>query len=459
MRGHGFLHAFPWATASVWADSFSDTALLYHLYLMPFAALADPAFGAKLAAVLLGAACFASFHAVLRLNKVGHARLWTLLLLCSGPYFLWRVGVTRPQALSVLLTLWTVHALLNDRLRLLAALCFLYPFSYAAAFLPLLFIGARAAHQLFWEGRADWRAPAAGTAAFALGMVLHPGFPDNLLMLWVQNFYVMGLSLADNVRLHMGQELRPMDTLNLVASHAPLFAAGLALSALGQDAPTRSGPKASLALAFALTAAAMTAVSQRFIEYSVPLAVLAMAFRADELLAAGALEAHFARFPARRAAAPAALALFFLVGGAASAWGARMRYRDTRPSPFAGAAAYLQAHVPPGETVFTCSWGDPPALLFHDDTHRYLLFLDPAFMVYRDDRVWRSWDDAARGRLGPATYGVIKDALRARTGVCEAGYLPLRAAVEADPRMKVVYDDGKAFVFRLSSPDSKIPGF
>jgi hypothetical protein len=385
------------------------------------------------------------------LNRVGHARLWTLLLLCSGPYFLWRVGVTRPQALSVLLTLWTVHALLNDRIRPLAVLCFLYPFSYAAAFLPLVFIAARAGHQLLWEGRTDWKTPAAGTAAFALGMLLHPGFPDNLLMLWVQNFYVMGLSLADNVRLHMGQELRPMDTLNLVASHVPLFVAGLALSQLGLDSGTRSGPKARLALAFALTAGAMTAVSQRFIEYSVPLFVLALAFRADELEAAGALESHFARFPARRAAAPAALALFFLVGGAASTWGALQRYRDTRPSPLAGAAAYIKGHVPAGETVFTCSWGDPPALLFHDDTHRYLLFLDPAFMVYRDARVWRSWDDAARGRLGPATYGVIKDVLGAKTGVCEAGYLPLRGAVEADRRMKVVYDDGKAYVFRLGA--------
>ncbi|MDE2293157.1 MAG: hypothetical protein KGL53_13835, partial [Elusimicrobia bacterium] len=449
MTHHGLFHGFPWAADSLWNDVYSDTCFLFHVYLMPFTFFSSLAFGAKLAASLLAAAVFTSLHWILRRDGVRWAGAWTVMLALSGPYFIWRIDTPRPQVLSVLLALWSVHFLVNRRRRAFLVTCFLFPFAYAAAFLPVIFAAAVSLQRLAAYDEPDWRTPAWAAAACLAGLCFHPYFPNDFLMLYVQDFYVLWMKLFGHVHLELGQELSAMDTKNLVASHAPLVCAWLALVQLAALTGRKPGERTQALAALAFLGVGMMFVVQRFVEYAVPLLILYLAARADELLSQPDLERTLRLTTERKSAAIALLVAFAALGSSAQLWAEVRAYNNTYPSTLGGAAAYLEAHAAPGERVFTCHWGDGPQLLFYDSDQRYMVLMDPTFMYYWSPAVWKTWRDVAEAKLGAATYPALRDVFGARYGVCGKGFEPLYNLVKADPRFEVPYEAKGTFVFRL----------
>ena len=123
-----------------------------------------------------------------------------------------------------------------------------------------------------------------------------------------------------------------------------------------------------------------------------------------------------------------------------------------------GAALYLAEHTDPDELVFTCDWDDAPELFFFNDSNRYPVIMDPYYMYGHDPQLWEEWYGLARGLYGGRTYDLL--ARHYRYGVCTSDFEELRAIVEDDPRMQVVFDDadnGGAWVFRLDLDNPSLP--
>ena len=274
MRQHGlFLKGFPWAHFSLWRDGYSDGSLLYHLLLIPFT-FGDLAFGAKTAAVLFSAFALSSFFMILTLNRIPHRVYWFWLLLMGGGFFWWRLLDVRPQVLSISLLMWSLHFLLNDRKRPFALLCFLYPFAYVAAFLPVVFAALRWAYLKVVERRSEHRILLAGLGAYVLGMLLHPYFPKNIRFFYVQNFVSMFYSVTRQVDLFQGGEIRPMDTLQFLAAHCPLILHLLAVLFVFMHRRASLSQRTRVLFPITVVVVCMTMVSKRFIEYSLPVATL-----------------------------------------------------------------------------------------------------------------------------------------------------------------------------------------
>lgn len=448
-RTRGLFHGFPWATQSLWRDHFSDTALLFHAYLIPFTFFPDLAFGAKLATVLMGAACFTSFYWIARENGAWSPALWFFMLCSSGPLFLWRLNVPRPQILSVTLLLWCVHFLLNGKRWRLGILSFFYALSYSAAFMPLALSLIRSAHFWLAEDEVDWRTPAAALGGFAAAMLVNPYFPNDLLMLYVQNFYVLQMSITGGAeKLSMGGEFYPTDTRRLLIFHLPIAIAIFTLAYFGQLTGRKPGRKTAMLMPLAAATIVMTLIWKRFTEYSVPLTLLYCGLRSAELI--GGLDVLKG---SRRLRLGAALGGVLLAAGfARSLTFIAPDFKNAKASPLAGAAFFLKENAKPDETIFTCDWDDAPELFFYDHAQRYLVFMDPVFMYYQDPEVWRTWNDAANGRLGDKTAATIAKTFGARYGVCKERFQGIRDQLARDPSVKIPYDDGQAYVFELATP-------
>lgn len=450
LREHGlFRDGFPWARFSLWRDGFSDGAFLFHCLLMPFA-YGDLVFGGKVAAVVFSAFTLSSFFAILTLNKVRGRLYWFWLLLVGGGYFWWRMLVLRPQVLSAALLLWSVHFLLAGRRRAFAALSFLYPLSYVAAFLPQIFAAARWAYLKATLKRPDARLVLAGWGAYALATVLHPYFPKNLTFFYVQNVYVMLLGMTHKVDLSLAGELLPLDTRQLLGAHAPLIAHLLALTFVCMHRRPSLSERTCSTFLMALIAFVLMCGSKRFVEYSVPVATLFCAFLFTDTLAGYSwkdVERDYGR--AGRAVA-VAVAIVMLGAAVDVGWLVRRDMRAIQGPRFRALAASLSAAAPAGEFVYTCDWDEPPQLFFYADQYRYPVIMDPTFMYYWNPEIWRKWTDVANARLSrEETARTLKETFGARYGVCGSKFGALRAYLEDGKRYRILAENEHGFVFQL----------
>ncbi len=450
MRQHGlFLKGFPWAHFSLWRDGYSDGCLLYHLLLIPFT-FGGLVFGAKAAAVLFSAFALSSFFMILTLNRIPHRIYWFWLLLMGGGFFWWRVLAVRPQVLSISLLMWSLHFLLNDRKRPFALLCFLYPFAYVAAFLPVVFAALRWAYLKVVERRSEHRILLAGSGAYVLAMLLHPYFPKNLRFFYVQNLVSMFYSVTRKVELFQGGEIRPMDTLQLLSAHWPLILHLLVVLSVFMHRRPPLSQRTRVLFPITVAVVALTLVSKRFIEYSLPVATLFCACAFTDVFAGCAARAFL---PERRVLAGALVAAWLgLVAAASGSWFATMRgqFAHLPPPHFERLARTLAAQAPPGSLIYTCDWDEPPELLYFNDQHRYMVMMDPVFMYYQDPALWELWHGTANAILPPDDiHRALQERFGVRFGLCSRKFQPFRDLVGRDRRYKIIDEDDEGFVFKV----------
>src|SRR5438093_466044 len=289
---HGLSYRPDWARFSIMHDGFGDKELLFHVLLMPFARLADPARGGVVALALLGAlvAAVLAHQATAAIGRWGLA-VPLLVFGCAADFMLRAVRL-RPELLSLLLILLAIPLASRRRPVLLGVLACLYALGYTAfqAFLGLCVLFFLCT--LWVERRAEWRLLVYPAIGVALGLLLHPQFPANVRVWLVQNvgFFV------GNETVDLGPEILPRTTrdtllLNLGwwAGLVVLWRSRSPIVAPGEDRRLRD---------FTLLAAAAFGLlylfMYRFIIYAVPLATLAVL---RSMQAAGEAPGRLVRLP------------------------------------------------------------------------------------------------------------------------------------------------------------------
>ena len=451
-RVQGLLLDFPWAPLSIWRDRFDDKALLYHILLLPFT-FGDLVSGAKWAAVAIGSLLLTSFFVILGLNRVRYPTAWFILLLASGHWFLFRINTARPQGLSVLLALWTAHFLINRRVRASALMSLLYTLSYAIA-LPFALSLAQTVAGRLLRGKWELRLPLGVLGAFLLAMLLSPYFPRNLYGFMYPNMIIPYFASGAGQVLGMGAEFLPITTRELLLDCAPVVAVYFLAFFTALWLPRKHDEKTVYLFVFAHALLVATFAMKRFIEYSMPLTVLFLAFYFNAYLKEADLPAAARARPVRSALA--GLVLLALTGLALSkSYAGCLHSFRNWPARLKHAALELKRQTQPNEFVFTCDWDDAPQLFFFNHKNRYPVFLDPTFMFRWSPQAWARWKDLAQGAYGPNTALMLRGVTR--FGLCGSEYDEMREVVARSPDMRLVYEDDDAFVFRIEDPHTVAP--
>ncbi|HYV67186.1 MAG TPA: hypothetical protein VE964_13150, partial [Myxococcales bacterium] len=274
---HGVLHRFPWTPFSYLADRYADKELLFHLLLVPVSQLSYP-LAAKLVGTVLGALLLGVFYWILREEGVESPELWTVAMFVSSGAFLMRFALVRPHLLSMALMMAIAWTAIHEKRRALGLLCFAYPFCYIAWHAVLVLLLLVEAARILSQRTISVRNLGVAVGALALAVLVHPNFPANTEVFWIENVQVLlqkawGTGRADPTR-YLGGELAPMGPLTaLVFLGFPILVVGMALvPAIRRRADNLPG------LAFLVAAIALlglTLGSERFVEYSVPFSFLA----------------------------------------------------------------------------------------------------------------------------------------------------------------------------------------
>ncbi len=457
LRTQGFIRNFEWASMSIFKDHFSDKEFLFHVLLIPFTYFDDLIVGMKAATVVFGAGVIASFWLILRLNRIHYSGFWTAFLVLSSAWFLVRLSLPRPHVVSIAFVLWATHFVVNRRLWPLGILSTIYALTYTAFHLPIIIGLIVALARFIRRPEIDWRPTVVAGSGIVLGMLLNPYFPDNFRMFVVQNLQVMGLAADVSRSVPIAIEFRPLTDRDLVVGYRAALtivsAALCSLFMLREQVEDKIWCFGALALGFFL----LNLWSVRFSEYSVPFMVLFSAAVFSEFLPPADLKKRLRRrdLPALAPLFVGALMLAFVCLPTVRTYSKQLGLADQRQK-IRDAALYIRDKVPSDKMIFTCDWDATPELFYYAYRHRYMVILDPTFMLAWNADLYAKWRSVLEDmRSADDVHRTLSRDFDVTHGICRKVRRNGRFfnVLNRSPKFQIVYADRDAFVFEVLPPD------
>ncbi|MFH1223620.1 MAG: hypothetical protein V1647_04685 [Pseudomonadota bacterium] len=447
-RVNGIIKSFPWAQFSLWKDHFYDKEFLYHYILQPFT-FGDLTYGGKLAAVFMGTALFVTLFYVLKANRIKYPLFWIAVTFCTTSFFLYRISITRPQTISILLSLVMVHLLLNKKYYFLILGAFIYSLAHTGAYVSLIYAVIIVLVGYFDDKKFDWKLIVFTAAGLLVGMVVHPNFPNNFVGWYIQNVNVLTTAWSgSNDRLGIAGELKPINTRVFVYSSLPLLIPYfIALYLVFKRKVVVSQKTLML---FAIASAYLFAFlnSLRFCEMWTPFSIWFLASFYTDAQKEFDLKEWVLKnkilFAVLLATFISAYSSFYLTSY-------NNLYRDFRNNPNVTLnmdATWVKHNIPDGSLVYTCDWDDAPYLFFGNDKARYLVFLDPHFMHDWDKNIWEIWYRTSNGRMSDP-YSSLKNVFKADYVYCTSDFKALIEQMKKDKRFKEVHKSSAAVIFEV----------
>jgi hypothetical protein len=474
----GLFAKIPWARFSLLAGG-GDKELLFHVFLIPFVTLYDPAVGGRLALALLNAivATILTRRGILALGWSG--LLIPPLLWIAAPPFLFRAVRLRPEWLALILILLAVTVTVRRRDHLLGFLALFFTLAYTAfhVFLGLCALWAlldvlttRGSLRMTGLGsalssllrRLAW--PMAGAA---LGLALHP-YPLHNLVIW----YVQNVEFFLHKReLNVGLEILPPPLGSVAIASAGwllgiviivLFTSTRVFSTGGKEAPvirsdgsdwqTPSDPILGYAAITAMLFVILFLFMTRMATYAFPLATLV----ALEWARTGS----YARANDLTRAGTFVIAILLGIPHAMELRPVQFLLDAGRAAPERGWEQFGRS-IPSGAKVAT-EWVTGEHWAFWAPQGRYLNVLDPIFMALPYPRQYRA--------LRAIYSGAEPDVPREVTTTLDSDYIALDTTavppillerLARDPRA-VLVRGGVNVLYRIVANDRAFlgtPGF
>jgi hypothetical protein len=468
-QGAGY-HDFPWMQFTIHKTYYAESVFLPHLVAAGLQNFADPVTVQKLLCALAATAVAAALYFLLKRSAVPHALLWTAWGMFGSYIFLFRLNMGRIFGWSILLLLLIYYVCATRRYWLLFLLSALYVLTYSAFPLIILMGMVFAATDWLVNRRLNWRVLLAILAGLALGIVLHPSFPNNLAAYYT---YLVAIPFGNGLAFTgAGTEWMPLG-INVILLQPtglllPLLAFLFSLPVLFW-AKNSGNKQKSEELFFAAGTAFIYFLtmlkSVRFLEYWLPFATfftaLALKYFWDERwprLAAQTRTPPTRKLTLWGAAGFASIAVFniFLVNGMLSA-------PSLSGGTYRGAAEYLRTRAQPGQLVFNTHWEQFPYLFYYNARNYYVVGMDPTFMYIFDKQKYWLWqhlaDDAVATCAKPVCaatdsktpLAAIKDDFGAAYVLVEEAWNPrLKKALDQSSGLEKVYQDAKTSLFRVN---------
>ncbi|MFH1354931.1 MAG: hypothetical protein ABIH19_02135 [Candidatus Omnitrophota bacterium] len=450
MRDDGVIRDFDWARYSTFAEHFSDKDFLYHLILIPFTFFADIFFGAKVAAALFALVLFLAFAYMLRRYCSVQALVpfFLVMFLCSS-HFLQAINRPRNMVFIIALSLLFVHFLIQKKQLFLCLIAVVYTLSHVSG--PFLFVIALAAEtvRFIYNRQFFWKSLRAVAFGILLGLLIHPNFPNNILVFYLNGILVPLYSFKWG--LELGAEFFPADTRSLVLGYPAVWVSLFLFIALGMSKGNKMGIATRIWMCVAGLFFALSLFSQRYIIHSYPMILVAGASYISDWWASGVrLGAVRQNRNLRNIMLGVAAGLVLFTGFYV--------YRDFRSDAFRikeynqhyeRAAGWISKYVPKGEIVFHANWSDSQYFIGLAPEYIYFVTLDPIYMYYWNPRKYNLYRDIAFGRAKDP-YVLLKDEFASWYGYVGKNYFSgLIQQIRADQRFKILAEDRLGLLFRL----------
>jgi hypothetical protein len=434
---YGILHSFPWTPFSWQFDHYADKEFIFHLL---FAFLGGLGFltAERMVGTIAGTAILTSLYFVLRAEHVKLAGIWALLPLAFSA-FLFRFALVRPHLLSISLSILLLWSLSRDKLRLAAIIAAIYPLTYVAFWqIPLILIIAVESARLLSGEPLRWRPAFTVFAGMFLGVAIHPNTLNLIKINWIHMSDILFQGAwGEREGINLALEFQPYS----LEEWGRFLVITVLMTATAFVIAWKYRHKSSAPLSFTITAiifALLTLMTYRFIEYFVPLSVLALALsmsaQKKEMVAPLVLVV--------------ALAYALLLGTAPykilSSLETKNAYIDL------STASYFARQIPIGEQIFTTSWDFTGNLMLALPDRRFIVAADPTLFYKENPLLYEIWYNMVLS--GPAdSAAMIRKLFKSRFVISRnyTEYVKFFDAVRSDPGVKILFADERWVLYDL----------
>ncbi|MCC7357562.1 hypothetical protein IT408_03600 [Candidatus Uhrbacteria bacterium] len=388
---HGPIHSFPWLDLSLVGQHFADLHFLFHVLMAPFVSTFGMMQGLRYGMLFLMGSLAIVFAGCLRWLHIRYSWFWVFVCLSSAPLLI-RLSLGKASALALLWFVIGITASLKQRPWVLAFSVFGFSLSHGGWMILVGSAGILSVSRFFFEGQlqekklllrvrflSEIRLIFASFLGAALGIFVHPNFPENIQFTWVQ-LVTIGLKTPMD-RVVLGKEWYPPPMSGVISGLAPLLLLSLLLlvgfifarkSQIHREQAIQTLQLGSLfAFFFALSLSSI-----RSIEYAIPVFILFFCSALQFI----DLKKMF--FEQRILSILAVVFCFFVQifhNTEAISSLRTMSFSDTQYQ--VAVLAMRQAGGKNGDRIFHTMFGRFPLLFAQDDGFRYVTGLDPTFLL------------------------------------------------------------------------------
>ncbi|NJN79072.1 MAG: hypothetical protein HC797_00570 [Anaerolineales bacterium] len=296
------------------------------------------------------------------------------------------------------------------------------------------------------------------------GLIINPYFPDNLVF----TYHHFLPKLLDATSIRVGNEWYPYETETLLNNSRLaliLFVSatfGIGLTNRKMDVRTAASFLITLLFGF------MLFKSRRFIEYFPPFALIFAAFawapvfrKEYQLLIWSSIfntndslskRSKITKF--LQTNIPLFLLTSMLIFGVAQSIPATQgQIAKSKPyNLYQGASLWLQENTLAGERIFHTDWDDFPRLFFYNTHNTYIIGLDPTYMQFYNEDLFRTWVSITRGEVKDPSKIILEkfSAKYIQTDLKHHGFL---RQAENDKNLIEVYRDEQAVILQSLNHD------
>ncbi len=452
-----FEDGFKWLYFTIWHSHPTDLSFFYHILLVPFTFLGNLITASKLAASLFASLVFCAVFWVLYKNKIKYSFLWTLLLFFISATFVLRLCLSRAFVLSILFCILGFYLISKKRYAWLFILSLVYALTYTASqmiiVLALLFI----AIEFLTSKKFDWKILASAILGNTIGLAIRPDFPQNLYVIFAQNFYVPLARLRLN--LPLGAEMYSTNFFNFLKDNALVFLLFIFCLSLAlififiERKKSFQDQKTKLILYLASISGlflCLVIFSQRFIEYWVPFVIIWAAFIFDSFFDFDKIKRFWKRKRTFFIVIVTCLAGLFLYFASHNVIGTIRLLKSSPPyDKYKKVSEWLIQNTKKGSIVFNVSWDNFPQLFFWNHHNYYIVGMDPAFMYYYNKDLYEKWRRIGERENLDEASRIIKEDFKSSYVFLDGRNKELDEDLEKREDFEKVYADEKAIIYKV----------
>lgn len=451
IRDHGLRYDFHWAKYSVFAKNFADKDLLYHILLIPFASLFPNMFlGAKISAIFFSAVFLFVFFRMLRIYSIKPLIPLFLLLVLLSDRFFYLFCWPRQMILVIALTIMGIHFLINERLLRVFIVTFVYCLGHVSGPYMIAYALLVETARFFNGGRFNIKILAGTGLAIVAAYLIHPNFPNNILVFYLNSIMVPLYSVKWG--LELGAEFFPISSRDYLLSYPFMVLSVISIFFVAVCLRPKAALRTQVFLLISSVYFVFSFLSQRYIAQGYPLMLLTTA---------SCVKDYFESETGRQTSAR----LRFLFRSAitltcvlAVCYGIFM-YKNLRDFAFTSnifdshyekVGNFLKEKAPEGEIIFHANWSDSQYFIGVNPDNDYFVTFDPIYMACYDRRLYDLYRDVSFGRTKDP-YDILKNVFKVNYGYVGKNYFSgLIEQIRKDPRFKILGEDGLGVVFKLN---------
>jgi hypothetical protein len=449
IKTFGLRYPFHWMHFSVFTNNFADKDILFHTLLVPFLYLnSNPVIAGKIALFFLTALFLITYLSVLRKYVPDWLAAVIFILPLFSPLFTLYCLQLRSVTLSNTFTILITYFLISKKPRPVFIFTLLYTLTHISFFI-LIFI-ALACEILRYLLEKEFYAKNifAVITAMILGMIIHPNFPNNLFILYLNGIVSPWYALSGiKQSLTLGEMLPNSTKIALITNPTVFLALGAAFWLMLLK---RKKPDLASCVWFAVLNIylALAFIATRFWHQVNIFAFIFFAAYIGALMREEDWRKHFMKIAAL--ASVLLLAAFVSIGFSNKYLLDSMDFFYKRNMHFEEIGRWMDKNIPPGETIYHSYWDDAHFFICFNPKDDYLSGLDPIYTYWRYPQEFVIQEKLSLARIAQPKE-IFEKVFKARYGFLRKGE-PLYWQVRNDKAdFKVLYENPEGLLFSIYS--------